>query len=72
MTEIKKSKINVKIQKAEKTQTKSFLKVRCHACEKEKVIFSRASTKVLCDCGEVLATPRGGKPSISAEIMEII
>lgn len=50
-----------------------FIKVKCHGCGSEQTIFGRASTKVKClKCGEELATPRGGKAAITAEILEQI
>jgi len=53
-------------------EEKKYVKVKCHDCGKEKIIFGRASTEVKCDCGKVLATPRGGKAAIDAEIIELI
>ena len=57
-----------------KTETKSgFIKVKCHSCGNEQIVFGRASTKVKClKCGEVISQPRGGKASITAEILEQI
>lgn len=50
-----------------------FIKVKCHNCGHEQTIFGRASTKVVClKCGEELATPRGGKAAVRAEILEQI
>lgn len=52
---------------------KKFVKVRCHKCENQQVIFGRASTEIKClKCGEVLAVPRGGKAAIKAEILELV
>lgn len=54
---------------------KSFVKVRCHACGNEQVIFGRAATEVKCTkkgCDEVLAVPTGGKAAIKAEILELM
>ncbi|MFW6285540.1 MAG: 30S ribosomal protein S27e [Nanoarchaeota archaeon] len=51
-----------------------FIKIKCHKCGNEQVIFGRASTKVYClnkDCNELIAVPRGGKAAVSAEILEL-
>ena len=57
----------------EQETKKSFVKVRCHECGNEQTIFGRASTQVKClKCSEVIATPRGGKAAIKAEIIELI
>lgn len=59
--------------KNENKKKHGFVKVKCHKCGKEQVIFGRASTTVKClGCGEVLAVPRGGKAAIKAEIIELI
>ncbi len=65
----------IKQSKPEPCKTQKFIKVKCHKCGKEQIIFGRASTKVVClqpNCDEVLATPRGGKASINAEIIELV
>jgi len=50
-----------------------FIKVRCRDCENEQVLFSNASTTVLCHiCGSTLAVPAGGKAKIKGEILEVI
>ena len=50
-----------------------FMKVRCKDCVNEQVIFDRASTPISCHiCGSKLATPKGGKADIKAEILEIL
>lgn len=52
---------------------KKYVKVKCHACGNEQVIFGRAATEVKCTkCNEVLAVPTGGKAAIKAEIIELI
>lgn len=49
-----------------------FIKVKCHKCGTEQVIFGKSATQVKCTkCGEVLVIPRGGKAAIKAEILEI-
>ncbi|RLF52117.1 MAG: 30S ribosomal protein S27e [Thermoplasmata archaeon] len=48
-----------------------FYKVRCKDCGNQQIIFSKASTRVLCHiCGSVLAEPTGGKAKIKGEIIE--
>lgn len=48
-----------------------FVKVRCSKCKNEQVIFSKASSEVLClVCDKELAKPTGGKALITAEIVE--
>ena len=57
----------------EEKKKHGFIKVKCHACGNEQTIFGRAATKVNCiKCGEEIATPRGGKAAIRAEILEQI
>ena len=49
-----------------------FVKVRCK-CKNEQVIFERAATKVHClVCGELLATPKGGKADFVARALEVL
>ncbi|MDA3856519.1 MAG: 30S ribosomal protein S27e [Candidatus Woesearchaeota archaeon] len=51
-----------------------FVKVKCHSCGNEQVIFGKAATEIKClnkECAEVLAIPRGGKAAIKAEILEL-
>ena len=44
-----------------------FLDVRCAGCKTMTVVFSHASTVVLCgSCNAVLAQPAGGKARITA------
>jgi small subunit ribosomal protein S27e len=67
------SKKKEEVIKPEKTN--KFIRVRCHKCGNEQVIFGRASSKVIClgkDCNEVLTMPRGGKATIKAEILEVV
>ncbi|KAJ9450252.1 40S ribosomal protein S27 [Diplonema papillatum] len=44
-----------------------FLDVRCQSCSKVTVVFSHASTVVMCAaCSAVLAQPAGGKARLTA------
>ena len=57
--------------KMENTKKSSFIKIKCHACGHEQIIFGRAATHIKCiSCGEEVATPTGGKAAIRAEILE--
>jgi len=50
-----------------------FLRVKCPECGNEQIIFSHASTRVLCNvCGALLAEPRGGKASVKGEIIAVL
>ena len=50
-----------------------FIKVRCNKCKNEQIIFDRASTKVSClVCNEPFAQTRGGKPKITATVLEVL
>ncbi len=52
---------------------KKFVKVKCHGCGNEQVIFGKASTTVKClKCGQVLSIPRSAKAAIKAEIIELL
>ncbi len=51
--------------------TGKFLRVKCHKCKNEQVIFNRASMTVKClVCDAVLAQPKGGKAIIKTKIIE--
>ncbi|MCA9459560.1 MAG: 30S ribosomal protein S27e [Nanoarchaeota archaeon] len=52
-----------------------FIKIKCHECGNEQIMFGKASTKVEClnaKCKAVLAVPTGGKAAVKAEILELI
>ncbi len=49
----------------------TFVKIRCPKCKNEQIIFTKSASKVYCTvCGELLATPKGGKADVHAEIIE--
>lgn len=53
----------------EKRRSK-FLIVRCTECGNEQLVFSHASTTVVCQvCSKTLAVPRGGKAEVKATIL---
>jgi small subunit ribosomal protein S27e len=52
---------------------KKYIKVKCHKCGNEMIIYSKISTQVNCTkCSEIIAVPTGGKSSVKAEILELI
>jgi small subunit ribosomal protein S27e len=61
------------VKKIETQKIEKYVKVRCHKCNSEQLVFGKATTIVKCHkCGETLSNPTGGKASISAEIVEVI
>jgi small subunit ribosomal protein S27e len=50
-----------------------FLRVKCHKCGNEQLLFSNAVNKVTCNvCGETLAEPTGGRAKINGEVLAIL
>ena len=50
-----------------------FWRVKCKECGKESVVYSRPATEVTCKaCGSPLLKPRGGKPEVLCEIVEVL
>ncbi len=51
-----------------------FLKVRCNKCKNEQIIFGKAASTVKClVCGELLASPTGGKTKVAeARVLEVL
>ena len=50
-----------------------FLKVNCKECEKENIVYSHASTPVMCkSCGNIIAKPTGSKAQIIGKISETL
>ncbi len=50
-----------------------FLKLRCTKCKNEQIAFSKAASTVKClVCGEVLATPTGGRTRVEAQLLEVL
>ncbi|MFL2968316.1 MAG: hypothetical protein ACJZ6A_04115 [Candidatus Poseidoniaceae archaeon] len=42
-----------------------FLKVSCRDCSHESIIFSKATTAIICAvCGSILTNPSGGKAQL--------
>ena len=57
------------------TPNSKFLKVKCTNCETEMIIFNHAKTEIHCkneECGNLIASPAGGKALIEAEIIEVL
>ncbi|WEL19331.1 30S ribosomal protein S27e [Candidatus Nanohalococcus occultus] len=49
----------------------NFLRIECHECGNQQIVYSRASNKVDCMvCGEALLVPTGGKADIKADVVE--
>lgn len=52
---------------------KDFWKVECNECGNQQIIFSRSATEIEClVCGEVVASPKGGKPEVNGEVTEVL
>jgi len=50
-----------------------FLKVSCKECEEENIVYSHASTPVMCkSCGNIIAKPTGSKAQIIGKISETL
>ena len=49
-----------------------FLEVECKSCKEKTIIFNKASTKIVCKCGEVLTEPSGGKASITGKVTKVL
>jgi len=56
-----------------KESTSRFVKLRCHKCKNEQIIFGKATSEINClVCNQVIASPSGGKARIKARILEIL
>jgi small subunit ribosomal protein S27e len=50
-----------------------FLRIKCNKCKNEQVVFEKASSEVKClVCGNVLATPTGGKVRTESKVIEAL
>lgn len=50
-----------------------FLKIKCPKCNKEQIIFGKASSKVECiNCKTILTESTGGKAKIKAKVLEVL
>lgn len=53
--------------------TAPFLRVSCKDCGNKQIVYSRASTKVVCTtCGTLLAEPTGGRAKIAGDVVETL
>ncbi|MBL7055098.1 30S ribosomal protein S27e [Candidatus Woesearchaeota archaeon] len=53
--------------------TSKFVKIRCHKCKNEQIIFGKSASKIAClVCNKILAEPTGGKSKIKARILEVL
>ncbi|MBI5391855.1 30S ribosomal protein S27e [Candidatus Woesearchaeota archaeon] len=49
----------------------SFCKIKCEKCKNEQLVFSNATTEVVClVCGEILASPTGGVAAFRSQPLE--
>lgn len=56
-----------------KKTTSKFLKVICPECNKEQVIFGKATSKINCNsCSKLIAKPSGGKTIVLAKVKEVL
>jgi small subunit ribosomal protein S27e len=56
-----------------KEPSSRFVKLRCHKCKNEQIIFGKATSEVNClICNQIIASPTGGKVRIKARILEIL
>ena len=55
-------------------ETKSkFIKIRCHKCKNEQIMFGKTATHVKClVCDKQLAESTGGKARVRARILEVL
>ena len=50
-----------------------FIKIRCQKCKNEQIIFEKPSSIIKClVCDEVIASPKGGKGNIKAQVLEVL
>jgi small subunit ribosomal protein S27e len=50
-----------------------FIKVRCHKCKNEQIIFGKCASKVKClVCEKEIAESCGGKTIVKASILEVL
>lgn len=49
-----------------------FLEVECKKCKETHVVFSKSSSKIVCNCGEELAVPTGGQAMIRGKIKNVL
>ena len=60
-------------EKYEYWPTSKFLKVKCHDCMNEQIIFNKANIVVKClICGSTLALPRGGKARVKSKVLAVV
>lgn len=71
--ELKGRSLNEKMEDLIQETKSKFIKVRCHKCKNEQVIFGKAASVVKClICDKVLSEPTGGKGRIKARILEVL
>ena len=56
-----------------KESVSKFVKIQCPKCKNEQILFSKASTVVVClICGKELAFPTGGKSAVKGRVLEVL
>ncbi len=60
-------------EKYEYWATSKFLKVKCHDCMNEQVLFNKSNVVVKClVCGSTLAVPTGGKARVKCKVLSVV
>lgn len=50
-----------------------FLEVECMKCKERVIVFSKASTPVICEnCGEEVVIPTGGHAYITGKVLKVL
>ena len=53
----------------EQKPSSKFLKVNCKECEQENIVYSHATTAIMCkSCGNIITKPTGSKARIMGKI----
>lgn len=56
-----------------KEPSSRFVKLRCHKCKNEQIIFGKTTSEVNClVCNQIIASPSGGKAKIKARVLEVL
>jgi len=56
-----------------KEPSSRFIRVRCHKCKNEQIIFGKATSEINClVCNQNIASPIGGKAKIKARVLEVL
>jgi small subunit ribosomal protein S27e len=56
-----------------KEPSSKFIRVRCHKCKNEQIIFGKATNEINClVCNQNIASASGGKAKIKARVLEVL